>query len=93
MALPAAPDRRSHPTATHRNGAPPNDITQNGLFEDLTGDDKVTFADAVVLALNLQHPAVSDYQAFFDFTGNDRVSFADAIELARIAGIQAETSD
>jgi hypothetical protein len=63
----------------------PRDPNGDGVYEDVYGNGRVSFSDAVLLAKNLDSKAVSQHNSQFDFVGNGRVSFADAIELAEIA--------
>ena len=64
---------------------PPQDLTGDGRYEDVTGTGTVTFPDAIALARHITSPEVSDNPEYYQFVVDDRVSFADAVEVARIA--------
>jgi len=69
---------------------PPRDLDRDGLYEDVNGNGRLDFDDAVTLARNLDSGVVQTYKAAFDFNGNGRVDFDDAIRLAlRIGGAAA----
>ncbi|WP_263020928.1 GLUG motif-containing protein [Natronobiforma cellulositropha] len=63
------------------NGYTAQDLTGDGLHEDITGDGNVGFNDVVVFFEHLGEPAVTDNVDAFDFSGNGSVGFADVIAL------------
>ena len=50
---------------------PPQDLENDGLFEDLNGDGSVTIADVQLLFSNLDEPEVQDNAEFYNFSGLD----------------------
>jgi PKD repeat protein len=62
--------------------APPNDLDADGLYEDVDGDGRATFADAIALAFVDASALTPEQTAALDFDGDGDVDFADAIDLA-----------
>jgi hypothetical protein len=68
---------------------PPQDLDGDGLYEDVTGDDKVTFGDVVALDIVVTFYergdlALTDAQvAALDFNQDGRLTEADTTALAR----------
>jgi len=60
---------------------PPRDLDGDGLYEDVNGDGAFTQADVILLALNLNSPAVYENVALFDFNGDGSINFADVQAL------------
>jgi len=71
---------------------PPNpaqDLDGDGLFEDVNGNGRLDFDDAVQLALHIDQVTDGDV-SYFDFNGNGRLDFDDAVRLAfRVGGAAA----
>lgn len=67
---------------------PPTDPDDDGLYEDVTGDNRVTVGDVIALgALNVAEQEVGlqlspEQVAAFDFTGDGQFSWEDVIALA-----------
>lgn len=66
--------------STHR----PQDLDYDGLYEDVNGDGRLTFADPLLLAFNLGSEVIQGNPALFDFNGDGRVDFNDAGTLATL---------
>jgi hypothetical protein len=62
--------------------APPTDTDDDGKLEDIDGDGKSTFEDAIALAFADTGEFNSQQRAAVDFDGDGNVDFNDAIELA-----------
>jgi len=62
---------------------PPRDLDGDGRFEDINGDEALTEADVILLALNLNSPVIQGNVSMFDFNGDGAISFADVQELRR----------
>lgn len=63
------------------DGHIPTDIDDDGIFEDVNGDRKVSYNDVVVLFQNRDDPAVTNRESDFDLNGNGRIDFDDIVEL------------
>ncbi|MFQ5795520.1 MAG: AMIN domain-containing protein [Candidatus Bipolaricaulia bacterium] len=61
---------------------PPQDLDEDGRFEDIDGDGQLTRRDAISFAFNLGDPEIKVSPKAFDFDGNGQVEFSDAITLA-----------
>lgn len=59
----------------------PRDKDGDGRYEDVNGNDRIDFADVVLLFNHLDWVAVNEPVAAFDFNRNDRIDFADVVEL------------
>ncbi|HEY5597019.1 MAG TPA: hypothetical protein VIL47_07115 [Candidatus Bipolaricaulota bacterium] len=70
------------PAALEPGLNPPKDLDGDGKFEDVNGDGAFDAQDSVVLAFNLDNPAVLGGVPFFDFDGDGQITFADAIALS-----------
>jgi hypothetical protein len=62
--------------------APPTDPDDDGTYEDVTGDDKVRFDDAVALAFVRPDALSSEQRTALDIDGDGDIDFDDAITLA-----------
>ncbi|WP_256685740.1 dockerin type I domain-containing protein [Halococcus qingdaonensis] len=60
---------------------PPQDLDEDGKYEDVDGDGELTKADAQALYDNLDDPAVKNNPDAFDFNGEGKVTQADAQAL------------
>ena len=67
---------------------PPQDLDDDGLYEDVTGDKELTFADPILLAFNLNDKVIQENPFLFDFNGDGIVNFDDAIALANVVDKQ-----
>lgn len=65
--------------------SPPQDIDDDGLYEDIDGNGKLEQVDALVFSFNYDSPAVQDNARAFDFNLDGTVDMADANELMRMA--------
>ena len=63
------------------DGNPAQDLSGDGLYEDVTGDGRLGFDDVVTFFEEHESPTVQDNVDLFDFSGNGRVSFDDVIAL------------
>ncbi|MFA9427897.1 PQQ-binding-like beta-propeller repeat protein [Natronorubrum sp. A-ect3] len=63
--------------------SPPQDLSDDGLYEDVTGSGSFTVADVQALFDNRDSDAVQDNAAAFNFSGNDdeKVTMSDVQEL------------
>jgi len=61
---------------------PPQDLDGDGLCEDVNGNNRLDFDDAVRLALNIQYIEEQGWESCFDFNHNGRIDFDDAVRLA-----------
>jgi outer membrane protein assembly factor BamB len=59
----------------------PMDPDRDGLYEDVDGDGRVSFADVVALFEAFDRRPVRTFPATFDFNGNGRLDFADLVAL------------
>lgn len=59
----------------------PTDPDNDGLYEDVDGDGKITAQDATDLARHLDDPIVTHNSGPFDFNGNGRIDYDDVVEL------------
>ncbi|GAB3017699.1 hypothetical protein [Natronobiforma cellulositropha] len=62
-------------------GNTPQDLTGDGLYEDVTGDGQLGFNDVVTFFEEHDSDAVQGNVDRFDFSGNGRVGFDDVIAL------------
>jgi hypothetical protein len=60
----------------------PQDLNDDGLYEDVNGDGQLTFDDIIAFAFNLDATLTSEQADALDFDGSGTVDFADVIELA-----------
>lgn len=74
------------------SAAPPRDLDGDGLFEDINGDGKLTFADVRIFAFNLSSPAVQENWQMFDFNGDGKVDFSDAVTLTNLIEYALQSS-
>ncbi len=59
----------------------PKDLTGNGLYEDVDGDDNFNFGDIIVFFQNFDSSTVQNNKQFFDFDGDGNLTFGDVIGL------------
>ncbi|MFH1609355.1 MAG: Ig-like domain-containing protein [Candidatus Bipolaricaulota bacterium] len=64
--------------------ARPQDLDEDGTFEDLDGDGELTLRDALLVAFYYDRPPLSLVPALADFDGDGILSFADAQALAQL---------
>jgi hypothetical protein len=57
------------------------DLTADGLCEDVNGNSRLDFSDVVGFFENLNAPEVQDYWSVFDFNSNGRVDMDDVFVL------------
>ena len=60
---------------------PAKDLDNDGTLEDVNGNDRLDFADIVLLFEHLNSPQVVDNPAYFDYNGNGKVDMADILAL------------
>ena len=77
------------PEPIGKSPLPPYDLDDDGLCEDVNGNGRLDFDDAVTLARNIDTEVVQLNWQRFDFNGNGRADFDDAVRLAFIVGGQA----
>jgi hypothetical protein len=67
----------------------PQDLTGDGLYEDVRGDGQVSVLDVQTLFNHIETPAVQNNAAFFDFSGNspDQVTILDVQDLFNRVGV------
>lgn len=65
--------------------SPPQDINDDGLYEDIDGNGKLEQVDALVFSFNYDSPVVQDNARAFDFNLDGSVNMDDANELMRMA--------
>jgi hypothetical protein len=63
------------------DGQPPTDPDGDGIYEDLTGDGRVTVLDVATLLKGLDGPAVAESPSAFDVDGSGDVSILDVAAL------------
>lgn len=49
----------------------PQDLNDDGLYEDVNGDGEANVFDVQILFNNLDNPAVQDYAEYYNFSGQD----------------------
>jgi PKD repeat protein len=64
-------------------GTTPTDPDGDGLYEDLNGNDRVDYDDAVLLFDALTDESTTADAAAYDFNGNGRLDYDDVVELYR----------
>lgn len=62
-------------------GTAPTDPDDDGVYEDLTGNEAMDYQDVVTLFQNLDADVVTKKPAPFDLTGNDEVDNRDVVAL------------
>jgi hypothetical protein len=62
----------------------PQDLDNDGLYEDVDGDGKLTYNDPILLAFKLDNPIIQGNKTLFDFNHDGVVDFADAVALAAL---------
>ncbi|MCH8061904.1 MAG: ThuA domain-containing protein, partial [Chloroflexi bacterium] len=60
---------------------PAKDLDNDGTAEDVNGNNRLDFADIVLLFEHLESPQVVDNPAYFDYNGNGKVDMADILVL------------
>ena len=63
---------------------PPQDLNNDGLYEDVNGDGRLTYADPLLLVFNLDSKAIQDNPGLFDSNGDGIVDFDDSGDLAML---------
>lgn len=68
---------------------PPQDLTGDGLYEDIRGDGQVSVLDVQTLFNHIERPDVQDNAALFNFAGNNQneVSILDVQDLFGRVGV------
>ncbi len=61
--------------------APPQDLDNDGLYEDINGDGKLNNHDLVLFGFYYDKPVVIENADMFDFSGDGQISFADVRSL------------
>ncbi len=61
--------------------APPQDLDDDGLYEDVNGDGELTTDDPALLGFGVDGPAVQENWPAFDFNNDGQASFDDVIAL------------
>ena len=59
----------------------PNDLDDDGKYEDLNGNGRADFADVVALFNQMTWISVNEPVPTFDYNGNGRIDFADVVVL------------
>ncbi|AWB26443.1 glycosyl hydrolase [Halococcoides cellulosivorans] len=62
-------------------GTVPQDLDGDGLYEDVSGNDKLDFPDVNVLFQHTDDPAVQNYASAYDFSGDGTVDSQDVLAL------------
>lgn len=62
---------------------PPQDLDDDGLYEDVNGDNQLTTTDAFVLVFNRDSNPVQNNKKLFDFNEDGEVSFGDGAALMK----------
>jgi len=65
--------------------SPPQDLNDDGRYEDIDGNGKLERIDALVFSFNYDSPAVTENARAFDFNLDGSVNMQDANELMRLA--------
>ncbi|GAB3041923.1 ThuA domain-containing protein [Natronobiforma cellulositropha] len=63
------------------DGNPAQDLTGDGLYEDITGDGNLGFNDVVTFFEEHNSDVVQSNVEYFDFSGNGQVGFNDVVAL------------
>ena len=66
------------------NGVQPNDLDQDGLFEDVNGDGQFNFGDIIFFFMNFDKDEIKNYPEYYDFNGDGQVNFGDVVGLFSI---------
>ena len=59
----------------------PRDLNNDGLYEDVNGNNKLDPNDVIVLYRNMNWIKQNGYEKYFDFNGNGRLDYNDIIRL------------
>ena len=70
--------------------APPLDLNDDGLYEDVDGDGVLSGRDALVLAFNYSFTLPQNYACYFDFNQDGKLDFEDAVALINLLGAPRE---
>jgi len=60
------------------------DLDDDGLYEDINGDGKLTPEDVFLFAFNFDNEVIQMHGEYFDFDGDGDVDFDDAATLTRL---------
>jgi beta propeller repeat protein len=60
---------------------PPTDINNDGLYEDINGNERLDFADVVTYFNNMAWIPQSGLVTYFDYNRNGRIDFSDVVNL------------
>jgi len=60
------------------------DLDDDGLYEDINGDGKLTPEDVFLFAFNFDNEVIQMHGEYFDFDGDGDVDFDDAAALTRL---------
>ena len=60
---------------------PAKDLDNDGTAEDVNGNDRLDFADIVLLFEHLNSPQVVDNPTDFDYNGDGKANMADILVL------------
>ena len=74
------------PEALPGASGPPQDLNGDGLCEDVNGNSRKDFDDAVRLALSIEDIEGRGWVPYFDVNHNRRIDFDDAVQLALSIG-------
>jgi PKD repeat protein len=61
--------------------APPMDLNEDGLYEDLNGDGEFTLEDIILFSKYIESVAVQDYSSVYDYNEDGSVDLLDAYAL------------
>ncbi len=59
----------------------PQDLDDNGLYEDIDGDSSFNFGDIAFFFQNFDSSAVKNNHQYYDFNGDGNINFGDVIAL------------
>ncbi|MCS6903139.1 MAG: dockerin type I domain-containing protein [Candidatus Bipolaricaulota bacterium] len=65
--------------------APPQDLDQDGLYEDVNADGRLTLEDAALLGFHIEKPPVQENARAFDFDNDGDADFDDVLALKKMA--------
>jgi PKD repeat protein len=63
---------------------PPTDSDNDGLYEDINGNEEVDFDDVVAYYANMNWIKENATVALFDYNNNDLIDFDDVVKLYNI---------
>jgi len=62
-------------------GVQPNDLDQDGLYEDVDGSGEFNFGDIIFFFQHFDKDEIANYPEFYDYNGDGQVNFGDVIGL------------